>query len=149
MASLTHTTLQRASGQQAGVYVFANGVLVFSPLSQEKALALVQREVKSGFKHLAEHTAGLLPNTKIQPKEDYIEPVLQANGCWSYGFQDLEVGHQMRCPLNEGETHTKAQVRCYSCAVNWAKRHVHHPERAHIRFTSASYGTYILIERIA
>jgi hypothetical protein len=84
----------------------------------------------------------------ITPKEDYIEPALGTNGRWSYGFGDLEVGDQMRCPRPEEEPHSRSGQRVMSAAICWKKKNKA-TERAHIRFRSMVRTKYVLLERVA
>lgn len=84
----------------------------------------------------------------MKPKEEYIEPDLSKNGRWAYGFGDLEVGDQMRCPIAETETHQRAAVRVHSAAICWKKKNFQE-ERKHIRFRCSQRSTYILVERVS
>lgn len=85
---------------------------------------------------------------ELVPLPDYIEPELRKNGRWSYGFGDLEVGDQMRCPRSEGESYTKSRARVGSAAVAWKTKHFL-KERAHIRFRTMGRTQYILLERVS
>lgn len=85
---------------------------------------------------------------EIIPREDYIEPDVRKNGRHIYGFADLEIGDQMRCPLRDGETHKKAKVRVLSAAICWKVKNLAE-ERKHIRWRAQARNKYILIERAA
>lgn len=86
--------------------------------------------------------------TELVPRADFIEPDQRASGRWVYGFADLEVGDQMRCPLKDGETAGNAGRRVTSAAICWKKKNKA-AERAHIVFRSQRRSKYVLIERVA
>jgi hypothetical protein len=143
--TLNHATLQRASGEQAGFYLFADGVMVFVPLPAETAYALVKREVKSGLTRLANDLKNLIPAKRLTVKEEYIVAVRAANGRWNYGFGDLELGDQLHCPLQPDETPAKAQARVGSAVCSWRSRG--DGERRSMEFSTAQRNGYILVER--
>jgi hypothetical protein len=84
----------------------------------------------------------------LVPKAEFLQPDLPKNGRWSYGFADLEVGDQMRCPLKADESHDRAQNRVTSAAICWKKKNLA-AQRAHIQFRSMRRSKYVLIERTA
>ena len=79
-------------------------------------------------------------------KEDYIEAMVRPSGLIAYGFGDLEVGDQMRCPLKPGESHNAAQTRVSSAVLGWKRIN---PERASLVFRTHRKWSFIVIERTA
>ena len=84
----------------------------------------------------------------LKPSTDYVSPVQRKNGRWDYGFQWMEVGDQMRCPIMENEAGRKAQVRVHSAALCWKNKN-HALARSHIHFRTQTRSKYILIERMS
>jgi hypothetical protein len=84
----------------------------------------------------------------LRPKEEYLVPDLHPNGRWSYGFGDLEVGDQLRCPLKPNERPERARCRVSSAAVCWKQKNLAE-QRAHIAFRTMARTQYVLLERVA
>ncbi|HRH68863.1 MAG TPA: hypothetical protein PLB89_05080 [Flavobacteriales bacterium] len=87
-----------------------------------------------------------LPDLVVKP--DFIEPDLGKNGRWSYGFGDLEVGDQMRCPRTDGESVGHSGARVQSAAIAWKTKN-YAKERAHLQFRIQTRAKYVLLERVA
>lgn len=85
--------------------------------------------------------------TPLLPKADFIEADRSPYGHWSYGFEALGVGDQMRCPLNTKEHYLKGQARVLAAAFHWKKRNQQAEEP--MRFRSTTRSKYVLLERVA
>lgn len=79
-------------------------------------------------------------------KDTYIEATLTGKNCprWNYPFDKLEVGDQMRCPIDEGDNAYSAQAR-----ILRASRHFRFKGNGHMKWKTQQKEGYILVERIA
>lgn len=71
-------------------------------------------------------------------------PLRAAGGSWKYDFACMDIGDVMHCPIMEGETPRKAQMRVMSAARSWYTRGGYQG----YKFTSEQRTQYIKIERI-
>ena len=83
----------------------------------------------------------------MEAKKEYITPEHGPikHWCrWSYGWDLLEVGEQMRCPASEWETIAEAQKRVTTSIRRWRATK---PERKAKSFKSQQRDGFILVER--
>lgn len=114
--------------------------------SLEDAVWIGKEEVVDDIRHYYIAFVPADRSSDVKPKGEYLEA--EYNGRhYEYGFDDMEVGDQLRCPIKEHEGSATAQSRAMSAAMNWKNRNLE--VRKDIKFTSQARGTYILIERVA
>jgi hypothetical protein len=67
MHKLDHKKLQRDSGKESGMYIFCDGMMVFSPISKEHVLRLVAALLVPSVDHINANMEALIDKAVPPP----------------------------------------------------------------------------------